>query len=464
MNQHRYYAPDQPLRYKIAAGQSGGIWTSSKPSVATVNSNGVVTGQSAGLAVISYVVSNSCGSSAAGIIVQVHSLPDAGTINGASAVCAFATINLSSTGNAGGTWTSSNPAVATVNATTGAVTGVIPGTTTIIYTVGDPAVCGTSSATHVVTVNPAPYAGTLSNASVCAGLSITMTSNGSVGGSWSSSNTAVATVNPSSGVVTGVAGGITTISYTVSTATCGSATASATVTVNPRPVAGPINGPSTVCAGSTITLSSTNNLGTYNAGGTGTAKWSSSSNSIATVGPNTGIVTGVAGGIVTITYTVTTDCGTSTSKYQVTVNPLPDAGTISGGLFVCTGSTTTLTSSVTGGIWTSSNTAVATVNAATGVVMGVRAGSSIITYTVTSATGCGTDSKTKTVTVGDLPNAGNVSGAATLCAGSTAIFTSDGTGGGTWSSNNMAVATVDAIRCGNRRSSRFGNNYLYGNK
>ena len=138
-------------------------------------------------------------------------------------------------------------AVATVNATTGAVTGVTQGTTTIIYTVGDPALCGTSSATHVVTVNPVPYAGTLSNASVCAGLSITMISNGSVGGSWSSSNTGVATVNPSSGVVTGVAAGITTISYTVSTPTCGSATASATLTVNPLPVAGPINGPSTVC-------------------------------------------------------------------------------------------------------------------------------------------------------------------------------------------------------------------------
>ena len=427
-----------------SGGATGGTWKTSKASVATVDANGVVTGVSSGFAIISYVVSNSCGSSSAGIIVQVNSLPDAGTINGPSAVCAFATINLSSTGNSGGTWTSSNEAVATVNATTGAVTGVTQGTTTIIYTVGDPALCGTSSATHVVTVNPVPYAGTLSNASVCAGQSITMTSNGSVGGSWNSSNTGVATVNPSSGVVTGVAAGITTISYTVSTPTCGSATASATLTVNPLPVAGAISGPSTVCAGSTITLSSTNNLGTYNAGGTGTAKWSSSSNSIATVGPNTGIVTGVSGGIVTITYTVTTDCGTSTSNYQVTVNPLPDAGTISGGLFVCTGSTTTLTSSVTGGVWSSSNTAVATVNATTGVVMGVGAGSSIITYTVTSATGCGTDSKTKTVTVGDLPNAGNVSGAATLCVGSTAIFTSDGTGGGTWSSNNMAVATVDA--------------------
>ncbi len=133
----------------------------------------------------------------------------------------------------------------------------------------------------------------------------------------------------------------------------------------------------------------------------------------------------------------------SALHYLVTVNPLPAGGTISGGLFVCTGSTTTLTSSVTGGVWSSSNASAATVNATTGVVSAVGAGSSIITYTVTSATGCGVDSKT-TVTVGDLPDAGTVSGASTLCVGSTAIFTSDGTGGGSWSSNNTAVATVDA--------------------
>ena len=159
------------------------------------------------------------------------------------------------------------------------------------------------------------------------------------------------------------------------------------------------------------------------------------------MGPNTGIVTGVTGGTVTITYTVTTDCGISSSTYQISVNPLPDAGNISGGLFVCTGSTTILTSSVTGGVWCSSNSSVATVDAG-GVVTAIGVGSSIITYTVTSATGCGTDYKEKTVTVGDLPNAGTVSGAATLCEGSTAIFTSNGTGGGTWSITGSA-ATID---------------------
>ena len=91
---------------------------------------------------------------------------------------------------------SNAPGVATVNPTTGVVTGVAQGTTTIIYTVGSAAVCGTSAATYTVTVNPLANAGTISGIpSVCTGLSTTFTSNGSVGGTWVSSNPAVASVN-----------------------------------------------------------------------------------------------------------------------------------------------------------------------------------------------------------------------------------------------------------------------------
>ncbi len=414
-------------------GDIGGLWKSTNTARATVNSaTGEVTGLSAGNTIITYSVTNSCGSSVASIVITVNSLPDAGTISGASAVCAGATINLSASGNSGGTWTSTTPNVATVNASTGVVTGVAQGNATIIYTVGSAAVCGTSSATHLVTVNPLPDAGTINGTTtVCAGLSTTLTSSGSVGGSWSSSNPGVASVNATTGVVIGVAAGSATISYSVSNI-CGSATASATVTVNPVANAGTISGASSVCIGSTI------NLGSSVAGGT----WSSSTESVATIGLNTGIVTGAGVGNTTITYTVTTACGTATATYTVTVNPLPNAGTISGTTFVCTGSTTTLASSSGGGTWSSSNNSAATVNATTGVVTGVAAGSSTITYTVSS--GCGLATAQVVVTVGDLPAAGTVSGASTLCTGLTAIFTSNGTGGGSWSSNNTTAATVNA--------------------
>jgi hypothetical protein len=81
--------------------------------------------------------------------------------------------------------------------------------------------------------------------------------------------------------------------------------------VNASPSAGTITGSSAVCAGSTITLSNTTTGGT----------WSSSNTAIATVG-STGIVTGVASGTVTISYTVTNSCGTATAIKVITVNAL----------------------------------------------------------------------------------------------------------------------------------------------
>jgi len=71
----------------------------------------------------------------------------------------------------------------------------------------------------------------------------------------------------------------------------------------------PITGTATVCAGSTTPLSDAT------AGGT----WTSSNVAIATVGSLSGIVTGVAAGIDTITYTV----GINSAMKVLTVNPLP---------------------------------------------------------------------------------------------------------------------------------------------
>ena len=68
------------------------------------------------------------------------------SITGPNSVCQGNTINLTTTGT-GGAWSSSNPSVATVS-TTGVVTGIITGTTTITY------ISGGCSDTKVITVNP----------------------------------------------------------------------------------------------------------------------------------------------------------------------------------------------------------------------------------------------------------------------------------------------------------------------
>jgi len=74
-----------------------------------------------------------------------------------------------------------------------------------------------------------PSAGGLSGAgSVCPGMTIALTAS-TPGGTWSSSNTAKATVS-SAGVVTGITPGTATINYTVSNS-CGSRTATKVITV-----------------------------------------------------------------------------------------------------------------------------------------------------------------------------------------------------------------------------------------
>jgi gliding motility-associated-like protein len=95
-------------------------------------------------------------------------------------------------------------------------------------------------------------AGTLSGTqSICVGSTTTFSSTVS-GGAWTSSNTAVATVN-SSGVVTGVAAGTATITYTVTgTGGCSNATATRTVTINALPSAPTVSSPQLICPGNTV--------------------------------------------------------------------------------------------------------------------------------------------------------------------------------------------------------------------
>ena len=227
--------------------------------------------------------------------------------------------------------------------------------------------------------------------------------------------------------------GNATITYTVTTP-CGTATASAAITVIILPNAGTVSGSSTVCAGSTTT---------YTSDGLSGGSWSSATPSVATVNATTGVVTGVAAGTATITYTFTNGCGTSTCNKSHHRESSCKCGYRERGPTVCIGSTTAFTSNgLSGGTWSSSNTAAATVNTTTGVVTGVAAGNATITYT--STTPCGTATASAAITVIIVPDAGTVSGASTVCVGSTTTYTSDGLSGGTWSSVTPSVATVNA--------------------
>src|SRR5205823_89231 len=150
-------------------------------------------------------------------------------ITGTTTVCPGATTLLADA-TAGGVWSSSNAAMATVS-TTGLVTGVSAGTATISYVVTTS--CGTARTSTTVTVTPSPNAGTITGTPIVCVTGTTALTDAAPGGTWSSSNSGMATVN-TSGLVTGVSAGTVNITYTVVTS-CGTAFTTQAVTVSPAP-------------------------------------------------------------------------------------------------------------------------------------------------------------------------------------------------------------------------------------
>ena len=404
---------------------TGGVWTSSNTAIATVNTSGVVTGVAGGTAIISYSATNACGSASATKVVTIDAL-SAGTIGGASGICLGTSTTLTDA-TSGGTWSSSNTAVASVGSSTGSVTGVALGTSNITYTVTN--TCGTSTTTFLVTVISTPTIASITGTnSFCQGTSVTL-SDATSGGVWTSSNTAVATVGSGSGIVTGISGGVITISYTVSYS-CGTVNTTYSVTINPLPIVAPITGTSGFCLGTSVTLSDVTTGGS----------WSSGNTAVATVNTSTGFVTSAAVGTSTISYTVINGCGSTIVSKVVSVDILPASVTIYGASSVCQSGTISLSDTSSGGIWSSANTAIASVGSTTGIVTGGIAGSTMITYTVSNA--CGSISSSRLITIEPLPATSPIGGTAKVCVASyTDLW--DGISGGVWSSHNNAIATVD---------------------
>ncbi len=389
-------------------------WSSSNTAVATVNAAGLVTAVSVGSANIRGTSEGVTGQAAltvsnvpvASVTVTLASPSiQVGLTTTASAVLRDANNNVL-TGRTV-TWNSSNTAVATVNASTGAVTGVAPGTANIRAT--SEGVTGQATIT-VSAPPPVPVASvtvTLNTATINTGGAATATAvlrdanNNVLTGrtvTWNSSNTAVATVNASTGAVTGVAPGTANIQ-----ATSEGVTGQATITVSaPPPV--PV-------ASVTVTL----NTATINTGGAATATavlrdannnvltgrtvtWNSSNTAVATVNASTGAVTGVAPGTANIratsegvtgqaTITVSAPPPVPVASVTVTLNT---ATINTGGAATATAVLRDANNNVLTGrtvTWNSSNTAVATVNTSTGAVTGVAPGTANIRATSEGITG-----------------------------------------------------------------------------
>ncbi|MCD6010698.1 MAG: surface protein [Flavipsychrobacter sp.] len=390
----------------------GGAWASSAPAIVWAgSSSGLYSGVTVGSATITYTLATGCFRT---IPVTVNAIPP--PISGSSLVC-FGFTSVLTNSATGGRWSSSSRGIADVDPLTGAVTGMSLGTAVISY-----ALLTGCAATRMVTVNPPPFP--ISGiTTACVGTTAVLY-NGVTGGVWSSGATAIATIDPTTGIYTGIAPGTAVITYSMGSG-C-TVTATVTVSTGPAPITGTLN----VCPGALTALANTTPGGT----------WSCSNPSIASIGAATGVVAGGSSGIATITYTVPIATGSCRVMAALTVDPAPAA--ITGTLTACPGTFTALGSATGGGTWTSGSPAIATVGSSTGVVNGITTGTTVITYTIPN--GC---SIAKTVTVHPNPTA--IVGTSTICIGVSATLT-NGTSGGTWSrsSSNVNVGSASGVITG----------------
>ena len=280
----------------------------------------------------------------------------------------------------GGTATSSNSKVATVDAN-GKITAIAKGTATI--TVDNPS--EKLIQTYDVTVSTDTLSVTPTSVSIEVGKTATVKPNLS-NVTYKSNNTSIATVND--GVITGKKAGSTTITITDSLGQ----TVSVKVTVtNPKFTLTDTS--VTIKKGATYTIKGSNQI----------KSCTSKDTKIATV-TNAGVITGKSNGKTTITVT---DIYGQTATFTVTVTNTTTGSNVN----LTVGSTKTI--SLNGGKATSSNTKIATIDA-NGKITAIAKGTA--TITVVSADGTLTTTYKVTVT---NPKFTLTSTSATIKSGST---------------------------------------------
>jgi uncharacterized protein YjdB len=363
-------------------------WRSGAPGLASVSSNGLVTGLQPGTAVIIATIEGITGSATVTVaqvpVASVTVTPSSFSLTAGQKVNLSATLKDASGNTLTGrivSWSSSDNSVATV-ASNGEVTGVGSGSATISASsegqVGTATI--TVGAVPVATVNVAPSTAAVDIGSTVQLTATTLDASGNTltgrAVSWSSSDNAIAVVSPS-GVVTGVSAGVVTI-----TGTSEGMFGTSTVTVNasapppPVPVASVTVAPNTVnlTVGGSQTVTATTRDASGNVLTGRSVSWSSSNTNVATV-TSSGVITATGAGSATITATSEGQSGTA--SVTVTAPPPPPPAPVAtvtvtpntvsltvGGSQTVTATTRDANGNVLTGrtiTWSSANTNVATV-------------------------------------------------------------------------------------------------------
>jgi len=444
-------------------------WSSSNPSVATVNGNGLAKGMAQGACTVTATQATVSGATtltvAAPPLVSIAVTAASPSIGAGSTdqFTATGTYSDGSTQNITGsvTWSVSNSAIATI-ASNGLATGTANGSATITATSGS--ISGTASLTVTIalvsiSVSPAvptiaigtdqqfKATGTFTDGST---QDVTSTVN------WVSAKTTIANVSntvPTKGLAQAVAAGSSVI-----TASSGSISASATLTVS----SGTLTSIAVTPANSTVPIGLIQQLtatGTFSDGTTqditNTVTWSTSPNTVASI-----TVSGAATALKSGKATITATSGGVSGNTQMTVNTgnLVSITIKQGNVTLAQGTSTTLTAvglfndgstrdisnQVT---WSSSNPGFATIQS-TGRAQSVSPGLTTITAAlgVQSASVSLTVTNATIVSISVAPSITSIALGTQLSFAATGLFSDSSTqtitSNVTWTSSDTTVATM----------------------
>ena len=447
-------------------------WSSSDGSVAVVNSVGLLTALKAGS--VSVMASMGGVSGTANVTVNAPSLVSITVSPLAFTIASGQSKQLSAMGvysdgtssdvTSQATWSSASTSFATVDSS-GLVTGVSAGSSTITATIG------AKSGSAVATVTSALLTSivvTPATASIATGQSQAFTASGifSDGSTtditnsveWSSSSTSYATIDPT-GLATGVGAGVATITASSGSATPGTAVLTVTaavlteIDIAPDGQYIPVGGQYPLVLTGTFSDNTTQTLTN--------ATWSSSDATLASVDPNSGIVTGVANSNdnpVTITASyggmTTTTTVYITSAVAESLQITPASASIASGttqqyavnVVYSDGSIQPVTAGLS---WLSSSASIAAIDS-NGLATGLTPGQATITVAFDSMTATAsltvTSATLSNIVVTPVTTVVGINGNVQYTA--TGVFTDNSTQDLTsqviWSSSNASFALINA--------------------
>ncbi|MDI1354280.1 MAG: gliding motility-associated C-terminal domain-containing protein [bacterium] len=381
-----------------------------------------------------------CTSPNSTVTIAVNQTPVAPTAGANTPLCQGTTLNLSATFSAGATysWTGPNSFTAnTQNPSLGTVPLVGGGIYSVAATIaGCPGPAGTISVT-VIPTPAAPVAGGTST--LCEGQNLSLTASFTTGATynWAGPNGFTSTnQNPSIAGITLAGSGIYSVNATIGG--CAGPNATFPVTVNPIPIAPTAGANTPLCAGLTLSLTST-----FSAGAT--YLWSGPNSFTSNVqNPTLAGSTPLATGLYSVAATILGCSGViGTVSVNVSIPPSPPVN--GANTPVCVGQTLSLTATFTAGLsytWAGPNAFSA--NTQNTSIAGITlAGNGTYSVFATTAGGCAGPISTIPVTVNPIPAAPTAGVNSPICAGQNFNFTA-APGGGTfsWSGPNSFTSNV----------------------